>query len=213
MFEFLFKYPAGVFSKGTFVLLGGWPRWILLMAIVAAAGVLGWIIWRKRGRLAPSLRGARLALLWGLQSALVGLLLLLLWEPAISVTALRPQQNIIAIVVDDSRSMALNDVGQTREQMAASLLNDGLIRNLSSKFQVRLYRLGAGVDRIQDTNQLKADQASTQIGRGLRQLADEAATLPIGGVVLLTDGADNSGGIDLDTLAELRRRRLPVKAI
>ncbi|HZS55014.1 MAG TPA: glutamine amidotransferase [Bryobacteraceae bacterium] len=213
MFEFLFKYPAGVFSKGTFVLLGGWPRWILLMAIVAAAGVLGWIIWRKRGRLAPSLRGARLALLWGLQSALVGLLLLLLWEPAISVTALRPQQNIIAIVVDDSRSMALNDVGQTREQMAASLLNDGLIRNLSSKFQVRLYRLGAGVDRIQDTNQLKADQASTQIGRGLRQLADEAATLPIGGVVLLTDGADNSGGIDLDTLAELRRRRLPVNAI
>ena len=29
MFEFLFKYPAPVFSRGTFVLLSGWPMWVL----------------------------------------------------------------------------------------------------------------------------------------------------------------------------------------
>ena len=104
-------------------------------------------------------------------------------------------------------------MGQTREQLAASLLNHGLLRNLSTKFQVRLYRLGAGVDRIQDTAQLKADQSSTQIGKGLRQLADEAATLPIGAVVLVSDGADNSGGVDMKTMAELRRRRLPVSTV
>lgn len=213
MFEFFFKYPLSVFSKGTFVLVGAWPRWFLLLAMLAAAGALGWIIWAKRTKLAPSLRGARLAILWALQSAMVALLLLLLWEPAISITALRPQQNIIAVVVDDSRSMALNDVGRTREQLATNLLNGGLLRSLSGKFQVRLYRLGAGVERIQNTEQLKADQPSTQIGKGLRQLADEAATLPIGAVVLMTDGADNSGGIDLDTLAELRRRRLPVNTV
>ena len=40
----------------------------------------------------------------------------------------------------------------------------------------------------------------------MRELADEAATLPIGAVVLLTDGADNAGGVDVATLAELRRR-------
>ncbi len=37
MFEFLFKYPASVFSRGTFVLLGTWPRWALYGAIVACA--------------------------------------------------------------------------------------------------------------------------------------------------------------------------------
>ncbi len=213
MFEFLFKYPASVFSKGTFVLLGAWPRWLLLFAIAAAAGGLGWLLWTKRRNLTPSLRGVRMAVLWGLQSAMLALLLLMLWEPAISVTALRPQQNIIAVVVDDSRSMALNDVGKTREELATDILKSGLLRNLSSKFQVRLYGLGAGVNRIQDAAQLKADQASTQIGKGLQQLADEAATLPIGAIVLMTDGADNSGGIDLNTLAELHRRRLPVNTV
>lgn len=213
MFEFLFKYPLSVFSKGTFVLLGGWPRWALFAAILAAAVALASVLWLKRARLRPSLRGLRLAVLWGLQFAMVALLLLLLWEPAISITALRPQQNIIAVVVDDSESMSMNDVGRTREQLATSLLKDGLLSSLSNKFQVRLYRLGAGVERIQNSRQLQADQPSTQIGKGLRQLADEAATLPIGAVVLMTDGADNSGGIDLDTLAELRRRRLPVSTV
>jgi hypothetical protein len=213
MFEFLFKYPAGIFSKGTFVLLGSWPRWILFAGILAAAVALGWAIWRKRKQLAPSVHGMRAAVLWGLQSALVALLLLLLWQPAISVVALRPQQNIIAVVVDDSRSMALKDTGDSREQEAIKLLNSGLLKDLQTRFQVRLYRLGAGLGRVHDTNQLSPAEPATQIGKGLRQLADEAATLPIGGVIFLSDGSDNTGGIDLAAMSEIRRRRLPINTI
>ena len=87
------------------------------------------------------------------------------------------------------------------------------LKDLRSRFQVRLYRLGAGVERITDPTHLTASEASTQIGRGLQQIAEEAGTLPIGSVLLLSDGADNSGGVDLSTLAELRRRHLPVNAI
>ena len=36
---------------------------------------------------------------------------------------------------------------------------------------------------------------------------------PIGAVVLLSDGADNSGGIDLETISEVRRQRIPVHTI
>jgi uncharacterized membrane protein len=213
MFEFLFKYPVSMFSRGTFVLLGSWPRWILFSGILAAAVVLGYAIWRKRRQLAPSVHGTWAVVLWGLQSALVALLLLLLWHPAISVVALRPQQNIIAVVVDDSRSMALKDTGKSREQDAIKLLNSGLLKDLQTRFQVRLYRLGAEIGRIHDVNQLNAKEPATQIGKGLRQLADEAATLPIGGVVLLSDGSDNTGGIDLATMSEIQRRRLPVNTI
>jgi len=195
------------------VLLGSWPRWLLYAAIFGAAMVIGGVIWQKRSRLAPSLRGIRMLALWSLQTAFLALLLLLLWEPAISVAALKPQQNIIAVVVDDSRSMSLRDVGESREQQAVDLLNRGLLKDLGSRFQVRLYRLGAGIERIQNSAQLNPTEPATLIGKGLRQLADEAATLPIGAVVLVSDGADNSGGIDLDTLSELRRRRLPVNTI
>ena len=44
-------------------------------------------------------------------------------------------------------------------------------------------------------------------------MAREASTLPIGAIVLLSDGGDNSGGIGRDTIAQLRARRLPVNTI
>ena len=28
MFEFLFKYPAQVFNRGTFLFASGWPGWM-----------------------------------------------------------------------------------------------------------------------------------------------------------------------------------------
>ncbi|MGH9625162.1 MAG: glutamine amidotransferase, partial [Bryobacteraceae bacterium] len=87
MFEFFFKYPAGVFARGNLVLLGSWPRWVLCAAIVAAVAALGALLWRKRARLRSSLRVGRVAAIWLLQSALLALLLVLLWEPALSVTA------------------------------------------------------------------------------------------------------------------------------
>ena len=31
MFEFLFKYPPAIFEKGKFVLLSGWPSWLLVV--------------------------------------------------------------------------------------------------------------------------------------------------------------------------------------
>src|SRR5277367_971802 len=160
MFEFLFKYPPEVFSKGSFVLLGTWPRWILVVLVLAAAALLAWAMWKKRSSLVPSLRGARAVVLWFLQTGLAALLLLLLWQPAISVAALKPQQNIVAVVVDDSRSMAIKDAGSGqstgRLEEAKQILNDGLLRNLSARFQVRLYRLSSDLTRAERLDQLTA---------------------------------------------------------
>ncbi len=213
MFEFFFKYPASVFARGRFVLLGSWPRWILYAAITATALLLAGALWRRRSRVLPSFRHGRALIISLLQWATLAILLLLLWEPAISVTTLKPQQNIVAVVLDDSRSMALADDGEPRAKQAADLLNSKLLKSLRTRFQVRLYRLGGDIERIETPNQLHADQSSTQIGRGLRQLADEAATLPIGSIVLMSDGADNSGSIDPDTITEMRRRRIPINTI
>src|SRR5579885_606799 len=166
MFEFFFKYPASVFAKGRFVLMGSWPRWALFVGVLAAAVFLGWLLWRKRKQLTPGLRGMRMVCLWALQSALVAVLLFLLWEPAISVEALRPQQNIIAVVVDDSRSMAMHDVGEAREQEAKRVLNSGVLNDLRARFQVRLYRLSNGIQPIQNADRLQPTESSTQIGKG-----------------------------------------------
>ncbi len=207
MFEFLFKYPATVFSKGKLVLLGPWPAWLLLAAIALTAAFLGWLFWRR------SFTSTRGRILWLLQSLTLAILLLLLWQPAISITSLRPQQNIVAVLVDDSASMNLADDGAPREQQVIELLQSKLLPKLNAKYQVRLYRLNSAISRVADLSKLKADGAATQIAGGLHQLAEETATLPIGSVVLLSDGSDNAGGIDLATLNELRARRLPVNTV
>jgi len=213
MFEFFFKYPLSVFSKGQLVLLGSWPRWLLVLGILAAAAGLAFFLLSPKKHFIKALQGYRRVVLWALDWALLALLLLLLWQPAISVTALKQNQNIIAVVVDDSRSMSLKDTGESRQQEAVRILDNGLLKDLQSHYQVRMYRLGATADRIDKLSELSAQQPSTQIGKGLQQLADEAATLPIGAIVLLSDGADNAGGIDLKTMTELQRRRLPVNTI
>src|SRR5271165_7172202 len=209
MFEFFFKYPASVFSKGTFVLLGRWPLWLLGLLTIAMAAALAWSIWRRQANFVPSMRGARSVLVWLLQTALVALLLLLLWQPALSVATLRPQQNVVAVVLDDSKSMAVKDVdSESRRDAVLKTLNSGLMNSLKDKFQVRLHRLGDTVERLEKPDTLNASAPATHIGSGLKEVAADSATLPIGAVVLLSDGADNSGGIDLDTLNDIKRQRI-----
>ena len=41
----------------------------------------------------------------------------------------------------------------------------------------------------------------------------DAASLPIGAVILASDGADNAGGVDLETMSEFRRQRIPIHTI
>lgn len=209
MFEFLFKYPTTVFSKGELVLLAPWPLWALGAAIAVAAVALGVNIRGSRSLLS----GARPAVIWLLQSAVVVLVLFLLWHPAISIATLRPQQNVVSVLIDDSRSMALREEGGTRLQQAVSGLNSGVLDALRKKFQVRVYRFGKNLERIDRLEQLTASAGASRIGDAVTEALADASTLPLGALVLLSDGADNSGGIDRETIARIRQRRIPVHTV
>jgi len=246
MFEFFFKYPIPVFTKGKYILLGAWPGWLLALLTAVAIGGLAWLIWRQIPEAAPRIRNWRAWLVWGLEAAMVALLLTLLWEPAITVAELKSQQNIIAVLVDDSRSMGIRDAGPdgavsrdapavTREAAAVTTLEDGLLAGLGKKFQVRVYRLDAELTRLDKPNESAGSSAAvlkdlasesglgpnagaTHINAGLQKLAAETSDLPVGAVVLLTDGAENGsgtagGGIDLETINALHNRRLPVHTV
>jgi hypothetical protein len=219
MFQLLFRYPGTVFRKGQFVLLGAWPVWVLVVLIfVSAVGLALLIRWRLRDA-APRLRSWRAWALWAMQSALVALLLLLLWQPAMRVSELSSQQNIIAVIVDDSRSMAIADSdGKTREAAATAALQDGVLAGLQKRFQTRIYRLGGGLTPVADWKSISPVEASTHIGDSLKQLTAETSDLPVGAVVLLSDGGENTLGmggstVGMDALQALRNRRLPVHTI
>jgi uncharacterized membrane protein len=209
MFELLFKYPASIFHKGQFVFLTPWPVWALAIAILAVTGALFWHVRRNHGMLS----GARPLVIWLLESGLIALILFLLWHPALSIATLRPQQNVVAVLVDDSRSMSIHDASGTREAAAQSTLNSGILKGLSDRFQVRLYKFGREPERIQKPDQLTATAPASRLGDTLERVLAESSSLPLGAIVLLSDGADNAGGIDLATIAAIRRQRIPIHTI
>jgi uncharacterized membrane protein len=213
MFEFFFKYPRSVYTRGQFALLGAWPTWVLVLLILAAAAGLGWLIRSRLAEAAPVMRSWRAWVIWGLETLLAAIVLVLLWQPAITIAELKPQQNIIAVLVDDSRSMGISEDGSTRQAQAVKALQDGVLTSLNRTFQTRLYRVDDVPARIDSLNALQPNAPSTRIGDSLKQLTEETSDLPIGAVVLLSDGDDNAGGIGTDTINALRARHIPVHTV
>ncbi|MBV8842521.1 MAG: VWA domain-containing protein [Bryobacterales bacterium] len=213
MFEFFFKYPRAVYERGHFALLGAWPHWVLAVMIVGAGAVLAWMIRSRLNEAAPVMRSWRAWVIWGMQTLLAALVLVLLWQPAITVAELRRQQNIIAVLVDDSRSMAIADEGGTRQAQAVKTLENGVLDSINKSFQTHLYRIDSGAARIGSLKELQAGAPSTRLGDSLKQLSEETSDLPIGAIVLCTDGADNSGGIDAEVISALRARHIPVHTV
>src|SRR3984885_9894208 len=130
--------------------LRGGPDWVLLLLTVVCAAGLAVIIWSRL----PAAAAAHISkwgggAIWLLQSLLIATVLVLLWQPAITVAELTPQQNVIAVVLDDSGSMGIADSGSdgktTREAAARKALEDGVLAGLQRKFQTRLYRLDTRV--------------------------------------------------------------------
>jgi uncharacterized membrane protein len=213
VFEFFLKYPRSVYARGQFAFLGAWPKWMLVLLILAAAVGLAWLIRSRLAQAAPVMHSWRAWVIWSLQTLLAALLLVLLWQPAITVAELKPQQNIIAVLVDDSRSMAITEDGSTRQAKGVQALQNGVLSSLNRGFQTRLYRVDAVPARIDSLNDLKPNAPSTRIGDSLKQLSEETSDLPIGAVVLLSDGDDNAGGISADAISALRARHIPVHTV
>ncbi len=227
MFSLLFKYPIPVFTRGHLVFLSGWPMWLLLLLVVLVAAGLAVLIQYRLRRMASPLRGepARISTrrawgIWAVQAALLTLLLLLVWQPAMSVAELSSQQNIIAVVLDTSQSMATADSGgRTREGAAQAALDGGVLAGLNKRFRTRLYTLNGGLERVDSLRGAAPVATATHIGNGLERLANETSDLPVGAVVLLTDGGENSAGVGsgpsvgLAAMQALRNRRLPVHTV
>ena len=214
MFEFLFKYPLTAFSRGQLLLFGSGPRWLLAALILLSALGLALLMRRRLARAAEPLRTRQFALLWLLESATLALLWILIWRPALSVTQLKPQQNIVAILLDDSRSMSLAEHGSTRVEQAVRALRSGMLTELQQRFQTRLYRFDTGIARITAPEDVgAAARPATHIGASLEQLLTESADLPLGAIVLLSDGGDNAGGVGRDVIEALRNRRVPVYTV
>jgi uncharacterized membrane protein len=211
VFELFFKYPVAVFRNGRFVLLAGWPLWALVLA-VGIAGLLWAIQIFVRG--GGALGRGRAAAVWALQTATAVLVLVLLWRPAVQVAASRPQQNVVAVMVDASQSMALADPGRgPRFEAVRRTLAERLLPALTSRYRVRLYTFSGRAVPVDGLEAAKPDGRSTRLGESLASVVGEGRVLPLAAVVVLSDGADNAEGRGDAVLDEAAQAGIPVHTV
>ena len=211
LLTFLFKYPARVWERGEIVWSPVVPPWIVaLLAIVAMV-----LVAVSYNRVTGLRRGTRTALVL-LRAAVLLLVIACLLRPTLVVATAVPQRNVLAVLLDDSRSMALKDLGpDTRAARTAGTFGDStaLVRALADRFALRFYRFGADVRPAAGSNGLQALGTRTDIASALDGARQELAGTPLAGIIIATDGADNVGG-DLDAaLIALRARKVPVYTV
>jgi uncharacterized membrane protein len=209
--QFLFKYPTRVFERGDFELAPVIPP--LLLGLVALAGV-GVVVFMYRQVKGVSMRD-RLVL--G-TLRLVALLLVIgcLARPTVVLSSAVPQRNLLAVVLDDSRSMKLKDVdGASRLDAERKLLADSsdIVKRLSERFALRFFRFGADAHPATGTGALTGNGTRSDLASALNTTREELAGLPLSGVVVMSDGADNGGSDLAASLLALRARRVPVYTI
>lgn len=209
MFEFLFKYPPSVYRKGEFLFASGLPVWLLVVAAVAAAAGIRWYMQRGHVRLSEPKQW----ILWGLQSTMMALALLMVWQPGLAVRSLKSEQNVVSILLDLSRSMTLGEGEQSRLQQAVAALDDGVIEGLRERFSVRFYGFSGDVFRLESLEELPAPGDATHIGDAVASVMRESAAAPLGAVIVVSDGSDNSGSFSRELMAEIRASRVPIHTV
>jgi uncharacterized membrane protein len=210
LFRFLFKYPPLVFQQGDLAWGASRP---LFLAILIAAGVAAaaLLTYKTTGGEQP-LRD-RLILI-GLRIGVLALLVICLFRPTLILKASVPQQNFVAVLVDDSRSMTIADTnGQPRSAFVQEQLsgaNANLFKALSDRFVLRFFSFASSVDRQPTVANLKYAGTATRLGPALERARDELSGLPLAGLVMVTDGADTSDASLDEPLGSLKARSIPV---
>jgi len=209
LFQALFSYRPVVFQQGEFrfdVSAASMVAAVLALGLMAAA-VFTYRTVRLKGRVRDRI------VLTVLRMAALGLVLFCLFRPTLVVRAAIPQQNVVAVLLDDSRSMQIPDVnGQprgefVRQQFAA---NQAVMKALSDRFLVRLFRFSSTAGRLNNPTELGFTGSQTRLGAALQGARDELAGLPVAGVVLVSDGADTSDASLSDALLGMKAEKLPV---
>ena len=211
----LFGHERAVFANGHF----GFdlrPRlWLILLFAVLLGAFIYSVYVRPRFRL----KKHTTLLLASLRAALIVLVAFMLLKPVVVVSSVVPRSSYVAMAIDDSLSMKLQDTpGRlTRLDYAKQMLlaspgsgKNSFLNSLEEKFKTNLYGFSSELTGVADGNTLFGEGRTTDIAGALDEIARRSSGMPLSAIVLASDGDANVSRDLAATLRELRARDVPV---
>ncbi len=183
-------------------------RW-LAIGSVSLVAMLGLSYWRARGNSAGWLRLA----LAGLRCAIVGAVLICLFNPQ-WVEAIKHQQRVrFAVLLDNSRSMGTKDVVPTRLGAAKRWLEDNLANAAPENVSLRFYAFSDSLAPMDSLEPVNPTGNATGLADALQNLLTTSTDEPLTGVLLCSDGIENMRP-DPEALAKLYHRKgIPIHTL
>ncbi len=212
-FEFLLGHQPAQWVDGRFSFGAPTHPAVLIGGLAAIIGIV-WISYRK-----TTVTGnARLRVtLIALRSLLLAALMLCLLQPMLITSMPVPRQTDLAVIVDDSRSMTIPDMrdGLSRGNVAVDLLygENSLIDRLGEDFQPHVFGINAGSQPISGPQDLNFTAARTSLAAGLKEITLALQGLPLSGLILISDGGDNSSQDPIRAAQILAALEIPVFTI
>ena len=210
LFEFFFKYRLLIFQQGDFALRASW----LGLFAVAVAGISALVTFRTYAQVRGNSQPLDRAILTAVRIAVFVVLVFCLLRPVLVLSSVVPQENFLGVLIDDSRSMQIADTDETPRQafVETSFGNpeSELFTALADRFALRFFSFSSGTDRVSDVNELTYSGTRTHLGQALQRAHEELSGVPLSGLVVVTDGADNAEGGLAEALLPLQASAVPV---
>jgi hypothetical protein len=173
------------------------PVYIPLLAVPFC---LAWAVWTYRRTLPPLNPGNRI-FLTGMRAASLFLVCLVMAGTVIQNRVIRREKPRVALLLDRSRSMTLEDHGVARGDRMLQFLRTGEFGRLRDRVDLEAYgfSMDRGPEVTMPLDSLVMDGLATDIGRTLRETVERSGRIPLSAILLFSDGAHNQGESPLRT--------------
>jgi len=210
LFELFFKYRPLLFEQGNFAFRASWAGGITLVMVAVAAVAT----WRSYAQVRGNSQPVDRAVLAGVRLIALTVLAFCLMRPVLVLSSVVPQQNFLGVLIDDSRSMRIADGDDTarlqfvEDQLATP---EGELRaGLNERFALRFFGFSNQTDRLDVVNELSFNGTRTHLGQALARAQDELSGVPLSGLVVVTDGADNAEDGLAESLLPIQAAGVPI---
>ena len=212
LFTFFFKYEPFLFRRGEFTFQWSLDTWLTVLILLALAACL-FLIYRRTFLYSQGRVGW---ILLALRGGFFLLLFLLAMRPGLILSRLVPKENLVAVLVDNSRSMGIPTETQKPRGLPIQELvkeESDFLKALDERFYLRLFRFDSRATRPDGPLALDWLGDQTNIVSGLEGVLADTKNLPLARILLFSDGSDNSYRDLQEVLTELRTRQIPVHTI
>jgi hypothetical protein len=180
---------------------------LIIVVVAAAAGLWYWSRLRRvKGRVRVTLTALRIGS--------VSLALVLFLDLSLVGEKERAIDQVIAVLFDNSKSMAISEAGpKTRAERALEVYanNDNAFeKNLAKQFHVVKYGFADTASRIDDPSRLKYDENESNLAASIESCIGDLGAANLAAIVLISDGIQQPAAV-LDD-ARLKAFAVPIFA-